>query len=893
MNTASLPSYFDRFIVLLLFILFTSSAVAQKRKYTTQKLEGTGPRIDGIIDEAVWNIVSWEGGFEQTEPYENQSPSQPTEFKILYDNNNLYVAIRAYDSAPDSINKRMSRRDGFTGDMVAITLDSYNDQLTSFNFIVSASGVKNDEKVTNDDHFDVSWDPIWYVKTSIDNQGWIAEFKIPFSQLRFGRQDEYTWGMNVIRHIFRKGEQSMWQPISPKASGWVNHFGELYGIQNIVPKKQFDITPYLVGRMENYQEDSENPFADGRDYMGSIGIDGKIGVTSDLTLDFTINPDFGQVEADPSEVNLSTFETFFPERRAFFIEGNNIINHKVTPGGGSLSSDNLFYSRRIGRKPNLWPETDDNYDEYVKMPENTTILGAFKLTGKTKKGLSIGIMESFTQLEHADVARKVENGTGSKYQYRKVPIEPFTNYFAARVEQDLNSSNTRIGAMVTATNRDLFTDQLKTELHSAAYTAGFNFSHQWKNKTYYLNLNAVASTVRGSQEKILSTQTESPHFLQRSDARHLNVDSTSNILNGSGGTLQFGKAGNGKWRFTNWLTYRSPGVNLNEIGFLRRTDEFQQVFWIQYQENEPNAFYRRYSINFNQWFGATTGPEYRYFGGNVNAHMIFTNHWYTGIGSSREAKSLSSQELRGGPSLLYDGYTSLFGYLGTDSRKKIQFELGGNLGGHDDNTSIHKGMWLEINMQLADAFKLSLEPRVSNGFNEIEYVGTEEYQGEDRYIRARIERFETSITVRFNYNITPDFTIQYYAMPFISDGQYSGFKYIIDPKAKTFSDRFESYSEEQLSYSEDNEEIYIDENLNGEADYTINNPNFRVLDFNSNLVLRWEYLPGSSLYLVWTQQRSKYSSTDKEGIMIDSGRLFTHTYPHDIFLVKLSYRFGI
>ena len=895
MNTFTIKWY-----TLLFFALplspYISSVYSQNRVYTTQKIEGEVPRIDGIIDEAAWDAVDWTGNFTQTEPYENQPPSQPTEFKVLYDNNNLYFAIYAYDSSPDSIEKRMSRRDGYEGDFIEVTMDSYHDERTGFEFTVNAAGVKGDAKITNDNNFDESWDPIWYVKTNITDKGWVAEMRIPLSQLRFGKQDEYVWGFQVLRRLFRHEERSAWQFISPQASGWVSNFGELHGIRHIVPRKQKDITPYVVGKIENYERDNDDPFADGRDYAGSIGLDGKIGITNDLTLDFTINPDFGQVEADPSEVNLSTFETFFPERRAFFIEGKNILSHRVTPVG-PFRNDNLFYSRRVGRSPGYWPDTED--DEYLKMPKNTTILGAFKLTGKTKKGLSIGVMESITQLEQADIAREYQNGTGKNYEYRKEPVEPFTNYFAARIEQDFNSSNSRIGAMVTATNRDLHTTYLKDNMHSAAYTGGINFNHQWKDKTYYIDANIVAGRVQGTKEAISNTQTNAPHFLQRVDAKHVSVDSNRTSLTGTGGSFTIGKAGNGKWRFANWITYRSPQLNLNDMGFMVRNDEIQQIFWVQYRENEPKAFYRRFNVNFNQWFGLTTGAEYRYLGFNVNGFIQYKNFWASGLGGSRDLKSLSTNELRGGPSLLYDGYTDFFGWIGSDYRKKVHVEFGGSGGVADRGTSIRRRAWVDINLRISDAFKLSLAPALTAGYGQVEYVINESFNDEERYIRAHMKRTETSLTVRFTYNISPDFTIQYYAMPFISIGDYTAFKYVNNSTAPEFEDRFTNYTDDQIEYTDDGETINVYEsgrvpgNDSQEPDYSFDNPNFRALDFNSNLVLRWEYLPGSTVYLVWTQQRSEWNQTLNNTILEDGENLFTDTYPHDIFLAKFSYRFGI
>ena len=304
-------------ICILIFIVHIHT-YGQKRTYTTKKIQGQVPHIDGVLEDEAWELVEWSGNFRQREPYENQPATEDTEFKVLYDDNHIYFALRCFDSAPDSIVKIMSRRDGFDGDWIEVNIDSYHDLRTGFSFTVNAVGVKGDEAITNDSNWDSSWDPIWNVKTSVDADGWTAEMEIPLSQLRFGKKDEYVWGLQVNRRLYRKSEFSSWQFISPTASGWVHLFGELYGIENIQPKKQRDITPYLMAGFESYQRDYENPFAPGKEFLKNFGIDGKWGITNDFTLDFTINPDFGQIEADPSEVNLTTFETKFAERRPFF-----------------------------------------------------------------------------------------------------------------------------------------------------------------------------------------------------------------------------------------------------------------------------------------------------------------------------------------------------------------------------------------------------------------------------------------------------------------------------------------------------------------------------------------------------------------------------------------------
>ena len=871
------------FILCIVFLLPVNQLLAQRKIYTTSKINGEPPKIDGTLNEKVWDEVTWVGEFLQNEPYAGQPASQPTEFKAIYDKNYIYFAVRCYDTSPDSIVKRTTRRDVEEGDWVRIVIDSYYDFRTAFSFGVNAGGVKLDEAVTEDSNWDSSWDPIWNVKTSIDDKGWTVEAAIPFSQLRFAKQPEQVWGLEVGRYIYRKGELSLWQFISPNAAGFISRIGELHGINSIEPRKQRDITPYVAVGRESYQPDRQNPYADGVDYLKNAGLDGKIGITNNLTLDFTINPDFGQVEADPSEVNLTTFETKFSEKRPFFIEGKNILSLNLLSGGGPLSSDNLFYSRRIGRNPSYYPDLND--DQYIDRPSNTSILGAFKITGKTQNGWSVGMLESITQKEMAEIA------TGDDRE--KVVVEPFSNYFVSRVKKDINNSNTIIGGMFTATNRQINESYLDEFMHRQAYTAGIDFFHQWKDQTYYVNFTSVVGRVLGSTEAIYNTQTGAPHFFQRPDAEHLSVDSTLRHLDGYGGTLQAGRAGNSKWPYTCWITWRSPGLNLNDAGYINRTDEIQQVAWLGFRQREPFSIFRNFNLNFNQWYGTSFGLERRYFGGNISGNWTFTNYWNMGFGVDRDQKNISTETLRGGPALLYDGSTNFYPFIETDGRKKVQLAYNAFMSWRDNNTAYYVNHAFSIRIQLADAFNISLNPGFSRRFDKIEYVATLDEQDPVRYIRGKINQTTASLTIRMNYNITPDFTIQFYGMPFISAGGYSDFKYINDPDANRFADRYIDYTDDQLSYNSNDEVYEVDENRDGNPDYTFDRPDFNVFDFNSNLVLRWEYQPGSVLYLIWSQNRNESLSTGRFKLWDNSETLFMDTYPRDILLLKISYRFGL
>lgn len=865
----------------LLFLLcsLTIVSIAQNKVYETSRIH-EAPVIDGVMDESVWDEVGWADNFVQSQPYDGKEPSQPTFFKILYDDNNLYIGVLAYDSIPEEIDRRMTRRDGFEGDRITVCIDSYYDKRTGFAFTVTAAGVKGDEYVTEDgDNWDENWDPIWYTKTSVHASGWTAEIQIPYSQIRFGKQSEYVWGLQVSRYIFRNQERSQWKHIPQDASGWIHHFGELHGIRGIKPKRQIDLFPYVVTKLETFEKEEGNPYADkGHNESISGGLDGKIGITNDLTLDFTINPDFGQVEADPSEVNLTAFETYFPEKRPFFIEGNNIMSLQLTGGGNSFAQDNLFYSRRIGRQPHHYPDLDD--DEYLDAPENTTILGAFKITGKTRHGWSVGFMESLTQQEKA----RISNGS----ETRKEEIEPLTNYLLGRIQKDISKGNTIIGGMMTATHRDI-TNPSIDYLPDAAYTGGLDFTQYFKNRVYMLRVKGAFSYLKGDTTAMTNIQQCPVHYFQRPDADYVTFDPSRTSLGGHGGTVEFAKFGQGHFNFWTWVTWRSPGLDLNDMGYLRYGDVVFQVFWAGYRLWEPFAIFRNLNINFNQWTGWDFGGRRSFWGSNINVNMQFKNYWSFGGGFNRDGDGLDNSELRGGPGLAYPGYYNYFLSIESDDRKKLVFEFGHSRAWSAVNGDVMQEFGFDAVYRPLNALRISISPFYSTRKNAIQYVATEEYSGQDRYIAASIDQKVFGIVARLDYSITPDLTIQYYGQPFLASGGYTEFKNVNDSKAKAFNDRFEVYFPGQISYDENEEVYYIDEDLNGEVDYDFGNPNFNFMQFRSNLVFRWEYIPGSTLYFVWSQDRTDATSLGEFNFRNDFSQLFT-TQPHNVFLIKVSYR---
>ena len=871
--------FLNWFLFLSLFApLLQAGTVVEKKTYSAGAVNPHPPVIDGRVDDKCWEKAAWEKDFTQREPYEGDTPSQQTAFKILFDEKNLYVAIRAYDTEPGLIERRVTRRDNKEGDHLSINIDSYFDHRTAFVFNISAAGVKSDSLISEDgDNEDSGWDPIWQAKVATGEDHWTAEMQIPFSQLRFGNGgEELTWGVQVWRWLHRKQELSGWQFIPKDAPGSVHLYGELHGIRGVMPRRQVELLPYAVASTERFEREEDNPFATGRDHGAAVGLDGKVPLTSDLTMNFTVNPDFGQVEADPSVVNLTTQETYFVEKRPFFIEGRNIIDFKLMGGDGDFSQDNLFYSRRIGRPPQHSPDTED--EEYSRSPENTSIIGAIKLTGKTRNGLSIGVLESFTAREAAEMDFHGD--------HRDLAVEPFTSYFVGRLQKDWSRGDTILGGMFTATNRNIEDPQLDF-LHRGAYTGGFDFNRAWKDKTYNFSVKSVFSTVRGSAEALLETQESSVRYFQRPDAEHVEVDPTRTSLFGHGGTIDFGKGGDGHFRYSAGATWRSPGLELNDVGFLRNADRIMQWSWLGYRIWKPFSIFRRINVNANQWKGWDFSGQNIFDGGNINGSAQFTNYWRIGTGINRQGESLSSNMLRGGPSFRLPGGWSNWFNVNTDSRKKLEFELGGWNYWGDVSASRIKELWFGGTYRASDALEITIHPTIGTEKRELQYVETAEFGEQDRYVLAHIDRKTVGITIRLNYSITPNLSIQYYGQPFVSAGDYTSFKRVTAPRADAFADRYHTYSEEQISYDPADEVYNVDETGDGGVDYSFDNPDFNFRQFRSNLVLRWEYSPGSTLYVVWSQDRTGDGETGEFEFRRNMNDLFDIA-AHNVFLVKFS-----
>lgn len=867
-------------VVLLFFSQASFSFTQEKRIYPIHRIS-EAITLDGNPSDPEWSVAEWQGDFVQHEPLNGRKPAQETRFKMAYDDQHLYVLIQCQDTRPDSIERRLSRRDDMEGDLTGIELDSYNDQLTAFAFTVSASGVKSDFMVTGDGNTeDPSWDPVWYVKTAIRDDGWIAEMKIPLSQLRFDPASENGWGLEVFRFLFRKEEVSLWQHVPKDAPGWVHQFGRLSGFEHLNTRRQVEIAPYLVSKLTRNPANSENPFEKRTDWNPvSAGVDAKIGLSNNFILDLTLNPDFGQVEADPSEVNLTAFETYFPEKRPFFIEGKSLFTYPLMGGDGDMADNGLFYSRRIGRRPQYEPELEDG-DE-TDLPEFTRILGAAKVTGKTKSGFSVGLLESLTAREeglfrHADSTRKIA-------------VEPLTNYSAAVIQKEFDKGNTVVGGIFTATNRNIRDENLKF-LPGEAYTGGVNFSRYWKNRNYYVSARLMGSSVSGSRESMVRLQEAPARYFQRPDIRYVHMDSTLSELNGSAGRFEIGKSGGGHWRYACFLSWRSPGLELNDMGYLRTTNEITEILWVGYRIWEPFAIFRHLNLNLNHWREYNFDWVKAMDGGNFNFNTQLKNYWNVHGSFNLNSPIRYSTLLRGGPMFMMPWGYGTFTGITTDQRKKLYFELEAMNGRGADNFQNEQSYSLGVTFKPSSFLQLTLMPGFEYNRNSLQYITTLDYTAEKRYIFGALDQKTLNISVRVNWCFSPTMSLQYWGQPFVARGTYNAFRKVTNPLAESFSERTHLFTENEISYDEVSGEYLVYEDGHTVPDYSFSKPDFKWSEFKSNLVYRWEFTPGSSLYLVWSQ----YKSASWEEYSFRPGSDLRDLFRSDIrniFLLKFSYRF--
>lgn len=848
---------------------------AYKRTYRTVRLQGILPVIDGKLEDACWkNEGEWSQDFIQNTPIERAQPTYPTRIKILYDNKNIYFALLALDSEPDKINRFVGNRDDNSiGDLISVAFDTYHDYRAATEFNINAGGNKTDLIVTDDLSVNLNWNVVWEGKTSVNDSSWTAEFRIPLNQLRYNQTDSsMVWGLHVRRIVRRIQETDQWSLIPRKNSGHVYSFGTMVGLEDVHKPRLVEFSPYIAGKATLAPVIPGSPFSKSPRWNGNTGIDSKIGV-GDFTMDITINPDFGQVEADPSVMNLTALETFYDEKRPFFLEGKHIFD---------FSADNnlMFYSRRIGHVPSYSPPVD-NVTSFSQIPEFTNIINAVKLSGTTRNGISVGILQSTTQQETAKLTKDgVETNP---------VVEPLTNFLIGRIQKITNKGNTQFGTMFTSTNRFVHDPHLEY-LNRNAFTAGIDFLNYTRDREYFIDFRGLVSYVNGKEEAMVSLQRNALHYYQRPDAAgYLGVDSSLKSLTGTGGYLSAGRQGNKRFIFSEKVSWWSPGFDLNDVGYLLMADAMENQTKMGIRQTEPKQLVRNYTLTLGQKNSWNYGGLSTYNDLSIQFNTQFSNRMDLSITESYVFSELSTRLLRGGPAFRLSPYWKNTILFNTNKSKRIIFSLNNNSIVSTDGISRIYSIQPALSFRLGNHIYILSDFKYTHNNDNFTYVTQKMADSDLRYIMGQISQETYSFTFRFNYNITPDISVQYYGSPFISYGKYNDFKRATNTHSGNIKDRYHSYTDQEISLDELKNTYIISE---GVAYYTFGNPDFSFRQFRSNLVARWEYRPGSAIYLVWENNRNSRESDYFSSLNYNLNELFG-VQPTNVFMVKISFWFGL
>jgi hypothetical protein len=886
----------------LSLLLFPPTAMAQRRQVELQASAANGAgmydhetmapvivatplsgsiRIDGVLNEAVWRAAEPYSDFIQRDPEEGEPASERTEVRILVGPDALYIGGRFFDRDPDGIRATLVRRDVVSDfDFAMVSLDSRHDHNTGYAFTLTPSGAFQDAALGADGQYDFGWDPVWEGAATVDGEGWSAEWKIPFNQLRFESAQEAEWGIQVTRSIARKQETASFAFVPRSERGGPHRFGHLRGLGQVRAPDRVELLPYATTRSEHLNVAPGDPFRGASEQFHGVGLDLKYGLTSQLTLDATVNPDFGQVEVDPAVVNLTQYETFFPERRPFFTEGSEIFRF----GGQGEMGGSLFYSRRIGRAPQ--GDLSRFGASYVDVPSQTTIAGAAKISGRLGQDWSVGVLEAAT-LEEGGRYMTPDGAEGS------AAVEPLSNYFVGRARKDFRNGNSTIGGILTAVNRDLSDESLRSLLHSGAYVVGLDFNHLWKNREWFVAGALVGSRVEGSTEAILRTQGSSVHNWQRPDAGHVAIDPTRTSLQGWRGSVSAGRQAGDHWLGSVRFQARSPGFEPNDLGFETSVDNLGFNGDIQYRNMVPGERTRSYRFSF--------GPSLNWnFDGDLlgaqallQAMQQWSNFWVTSTYVMLNAETDNDQATRGGPVARTPAGVNFGQFISTDQRKSYSFTL--NLGG---SRGSGRGGWDYrlgggVTFHPTSAVEVGMEPFFRRNHALAQYVAaipdelaTRTYGS--RYVFSDLDERTFSLDTRVSWTFTPRMSLQLFVQPFISSAGFSRFKELHQPREWDW----DVYGEEIGSIREEDGMMVVDPDGDGQAaSFAFPRPDFNVRSLRGNAVLRWEYRPGSTLYLVWQQRRFGYEPDGGFSLREDTDALF-RVPPENVFALKINYWLG-
>ena len=869
-----------------------------------QAVERTAPIVvDGRLDEAVWRSAPAATDFRQQDPNEGQPATQRTEIRLAYDADALYIGARMVDSeGARGVRTQLTRRDQRSGgDYVQFTFDTYHDHTGRTVFTINPSGVKSDAGQASA-NADPSWDPVYTAEARVDSAGWTAELRIPFSQLRFPRDSVQTWGLQVWRYVERLNESSMWSFWGKQENGGPSRFGHVEAIRAPKNRGRMELLPYVLSRARYVSPTQPgSPFQSGQQYDMRVGGDIKYQISSTLTLDATINPDFGQVEVDPASVNLSAFETFYSEKRPFFVEGSGLFGfgdfwcHNCS----NVESMTLFYSRRIGRTPQGSVTAGDA--EFVHQPENSTILGAAKVTGRTRGGLQVGLLDAVTRSERA----LVQDTVGGRFTEQ---VEPASNYFVGRVKRNFRGGNATIGGIATSVVRWFDDDNqaLRQLLPGHAEALGVDWEMWWKNRTYHLLGNFAVSNATGDSLAIQRLQFSSARYFQRPDRTSGGnaifsdlLDPSATALRGYGGYLRMAKDA-GEWQWEGAVNYRSPGFEVNDVSFMNRADFVWTLANVTWSLTRPTSWYRN-------WYSLIGGQSQYNFDGDRTAGQFhaftggqLTNYWNVALYTELYPETTDDRLTRGGPAGRQPSGYLLHARMNTDQRKNLWFSTRHNYV-HDVLGGWYYGTNASVNARPVSNVQLSLGPNYSHELNRLQYVLRREdatatnFMGH-RAVLADLTQNVLSMDTRLNWTFTPTLSLQLFAQPFVFAGKYSRFKELVAPRT-TDTKVYGENGFGSVCFDAAGNRYTVDPNgtcgTAGQSAQAISfdNPDLNFRSLRGNAVLRWEYRPGSTLFFVWQQQRSGAEPFGDFDFSRDANAIFRQR-PDNIFVIKASYWIG-
>jgi hypothetical protein len=870
-------------LVAVLFVSVAAAAVAADSltvalpEVRARRLAGTLD-LDGVLAEPAWQGDAAPARFIQTDPVQAAEPSYPTIVQVLYDDDAIYVGAHMHDARPDSIVARLCRRDqGSRSDEFTVYLDPYHDRRSGYFFVISAAGTLRDGILYNDGWDDDSWDGVWQGRARIDSTGWTAEMRIPYSQLRFKKSAQYRWGVNFRRTLARRNEQDMVAYTPRNESGFVSRFPDLVGIEKVNPARAFEVRPYATTRGEFLEHPVGDPFNDGSRYVPNLGGDLKTGLGSKLTLNATINPDFGQVEVDPAVVNLSDVETTYPEKRPFFVEGST--NYDFGFGGANnymgfnWPGPDFFYSRRVGRPPQVSAPSAD----YTDVPDGARILGAAKITGKIGGDWNLGSLQALTAREMADLST---GGVRSEAE-----VEPLTYYSVLRGQRDFDGGREGLGTISTVVLRHFEDSMVRDRLNGESFGLGLDgWTTLDKSRTWVMTGWMGASRVQGTETRLIALQRNSTHYLQRPDASRWHVDSTATSLTGYAGRFTLNKQ-QGSTTFNSALGFIDPLYDVNDLGLMSRADVVNAHVSGGYRWTDPDNWKRFANANATLFGNLDFDGNVTTAGAFLSGGVEFANYYSVWPRFAIGAQAVNSRLTRGGPLTISPRNWNGGFYLDTDGRKPLFYSLDMSFA-RSRSGGWAIGVGPGVQWKPAANLQLNVEPRFDRNHQDSQSLGVTDDTGASetfglRYVFAQLDQTTVSAGIRLNWAFTPNTSLQLYAQPYLTSGNYFAYKQL----ARARSYAWEPLGSGVPTYDPGSDQVDIDGPAGGRLPF---NPDFNFVSLRGNAVLRWEYMPGSTLFLVWTQDRTGYENSGEFQVGPSLDRLVDQR-PNNIFLAKVTY----